>query len=158
MGRRTTLCVMLVLVGVWLSAGCSSSDDDDGANAPAAPMCVDLGDACGPRGGGCCQGDQGLVQCLDGTCGLCLPLQAACTGVQCCDAVCRGGKCCSVGGCSTDADCCGGRVCSGQAGCCIPAGSPTSYNPDCCSGRAREIYCEYPNPDDGTYYCGSECS
>jgi hypothetical protein len=54
-----------------------------------------------------------------------------------------------------DADCCGGMVCGGQAGCCIPAGSATSYNPDCCSGRAREIY--RTNSSGGQDYVGSEC-
>jgi hypothetical protein len=150
-----------VAVVTWLVVGCSSSDDDKKSAAPTAPpKCVDLGDECGPRGSACCQldDDSSRVQCLDGLCGICKPLQAECSGIECCDgAPCRGGKCCSIGGCSADEDCCGGMVCGGAAGCCIPAGVDTSYTPDCCSGRAKDKYCKYPNPDDGTYYCGTEC-
>jgi hypothetical protein len=149
----------LLVAGAWLAVACASGDDDE-SSASAAPgktECTPVGDACGPRGSACCQVEDGPVQCLDGTCGVCKALQAECSGVECCDgARCQGNKCCSMGGCETSADCCGGRVCGGQAGCCIPAGAATSFTPECCSGRAMDKYCKYPDSD-STYYCGTEC-
>ena len=161
---------LLAAMGASLPlVGCGSDEDetrDSGAGSNPEPVCVAEGAACDPAGLRCCP----ELLCEQGICVSCSTKigQACSARSDCCsedswllcgDTGRQSGNVCTLrigAPCTPEqTDLCKNSVCSGGV-CCIPAGWDTTFNPDCCSGRARERYCTHPASGE-PYYCGSEC-
>ena len=139
----TKLCVALGLVCVAALLGSACGSDEPSNSEDASTRCTPVGEACGSASNPCCFDGEAETRCMDRVCAVCADTGDTCsTDDDCClNRNCTvDGICCTMngGGCSTTAECCSG-TCSGTR-CCLPAGTPTTWVLDCCSGQNREVY------------------